>query len=217
MKRPEIDTVFGPVALSASGATERLVRLFTQDFRDTYLSRYYAKLRYDEEEDSFSWFDEEMNLQGPDDLLARLERDKGGRWSCDVNIGFAPSSLYPSLFLDPPGGTELTAVVTTDQGLTGFVEDEPASRIPFVVFLARIAEAIGAPWFLSALELRHWKRFARLQLLGRADWPAGTYVACWKGGTLDDDEVLGRLGASPEQVVRTTLGYHFLTFFPAAP
>lgn len=214
MKRPYIDTIFGPVEIGASEAADRLLNLFMDEFEDTYLSAYYARMKYDEEDDTFYCWVEEMNLGSREDLLQRLERDRGGEWSCDVNIGFAPGTLCVAAFYDPPDRTELTLAVTIDPLVTQFVEEEEGARVPFVLFLIRVAMTIGTDWFLTALEIEHWKRLPVTGIMDRQQLPPGTYVVCWKDDALDEAALLRGLSVHEEDVYRSILGYKFVMFFP---
>ena len=214
MKRPDIETIFGPVNISLTDAASRVLDLLLDKFEDSYFSSYYAKMMFDPGENTFYFWDEEMNLRGRKDLLQRIERDRGGRWSCDVNMGFAPGAVYPAIFVDPPNGSEITVQVTIDPAVTRFLEEIEESRVPFVLFLVRIAKTIGAKWFLTGLDLEHWRRLPASQIMDRELFPPGTYVVCWKDDALDEEELLRGLSLRAEDVMRSTLGYRFVTFFP---
>jgi hypothetical protein len=213
MKRPDFETIFGGIALDAKGAAERLLNLFVDQF-DGYLSRYYAKMKYDSNRDTFYFFDEEMNLHGRADLLMRLERDAGGSWSCDLNLGFYPATVTPMIFSDAREGSITTVLTSIDSGITRFLEEEEVARIPFVTFLIRIAIAIGARWFLGGIDFDHWKSLSNSQIMDRENLPRGTYVVCWENDTLDELELCSGLGTEGEEVKRSVLGYNFVTFFP---
>jgi hypothetical protein len=216
MKRPFLDTIFGPISIDVADAASRLLHAFVEEFDDTYLSAYYARMRYDDQGDTFEWTDEAMDLAGRDDLLRRIVRDHGGRWSCDVNLMFGPAVVYPAFFFDPVDGSELTTVVSTGPGVTQYVESDDGVRLPFVLFLTRIAEVLGVGWFVTGLEIEHWRRLPATGVMSQDRLPPGTYVVGWRHGAIDEATLLAGLGASSEDVRRTTTGYRFVTFFPDA-
>jgi hypothetical protein len=214
MKRPDIETIFGPVSLNARDAAGRLLKLFLDEF-DGYLSTYYARMKYDLKKDTFFFWDEEMTLRDREDLLQRVERDRGGRWYCNLNLGFYPAEVKPALFSDPPDGPGVTLLVSINSGLTKFLEESARPRVPFVLFLIRIAQAIGAPWFLAGIELEHWKALRVDRFMDRERLPPRTYVVGWRHDALDEQALISGLGLQGKEVERTTYGYKFVTFFPA--
>lgn len=214
MKRPAIDVIFGPTDLSVAETVVKIDDFLKNEFQDTYFSKYYANIYYDTVEDTFDISDETMDLQNERDLLRRIESDNGGRWSCDVNMGFAPGAVYPTVFHDPPDGGEVTFLMTIDPLVTRFVEELEAAHVPFVLFMTKTARTIGANWFLAALEIDHWKRLPLEQIFNKSEWPRGTYAVGWKSGIITRQEVIDRLGVKDEEIYRSTLGYEFFMSFP---
>lgn len=208
------DTIFAPVNACGEDLSGKLLDLFLGVY-DGELSSYYARMAFDAEEDSFVFTDESLDLKGRQDLLARLAQDGGGRWSCDLNLKFYPAKVKPALFVDPAGSPATTVVVSINSGLSDFLLEEERPRVPFLTFIARIALTLGADWFLTGLELDHWKALPRRQVEDKQQWPPLTFAIGWRDKSLDEAQLLRGAGLGPDAVKHSTVGYRFLNLFPA--
>lgn len=207
------DTIFAPVNTRSADLSAALLDLFLGSY-DGELSSYYARMAFDAEEDSFVFTDESLDLRGRQDLLARLALDGGGRWSCDLNLKFYPATVNPALFVDPAGSPATTVVVSINSGLGDFLLEEERPRLPFLTFIARIALSLGADWFLTGLELDHWKALPRSQVEDKLQWPPLTYAIGWRDSAVDEVRLLTAAGLGPDAVKHSTVGYRFLNLFP---
>lgn len=211
MKRPDMETIFSPVGLSVMELTQKVANFLIRDSRG-FLTRYYAQMTFDAEEDSYIFCNEQMNLSGIEDLLRRTEENGSCRWACDLNAYFHYIRVSPSVF--SIAANESMVLTTIDSGITSYLEEEEKPRIPFATFLVQIASVIGATWFMSGLLYEHWKPLNREKVLFGNGLPIGTYVVGWKRGVVQTNEVMSSLKVGSGEIKRSILDYNFVTFFP---
>jgi hypothetical protein len=213
MKRPNLEILFGATALHPPQVVTRLLAVLLDELGG-YLSRYYARMEFDPEDDTFFFDQEVMDLHGRDDLVKRVARDGSGRFSCDVNLGFYPATISPGVFVDPPGSGMTTCLAMVDGNLVRFLEESDRPRVPFITFCIRLAKAIGAEWFIGGLEFDHWRSVSLEVVSDKDRWPPRVYAAAWREGALSG--VPSGRAVPNERVRRSIEGFAFLEAFPDA-
>jgi|GEM_PF-3959619 len=215
MKRPEMVAVFSPTHLGSEDLARRWLDVLLAPPGCT-LNPYFAPLELDADSGEYDATDETLDLSGRSELERRISKHGGGLWSCRVPLGFANADVYSAVFSSPPRAlpSQATLHLQIAPSITRFVEDQPEARAPFIAFLVKVADEIGAPWFLAGLHLR-------MRALSRDDFLAGggpdtqPYVAGWKPDTLDASPLLQRWAVPPDEVQHSVLGYSVATRFPA--
>jgi hypothetical protein len=214
IKRPTIDVIYSAVSRSADAIAHSMNELLFLQYSDTYMRNYFGELCFDQANGSYEPVNESLDLKGSEDLEERIRRLGSGRWTLDVNLGFAPVVLDIGVFADPPGSAEISTIVTTDPATTAFLEEFKEAHPLYAVFLVRVATAVGADMFIGALERDTWRCLTLKEFTDRQSWPLGTYVMGWRSGLTHLRELLEKWNLPASQVARTTLGYHFITLIP---
>jgi hypothetical protein len=212
MKRPDTNAVFAPVEATPEMVAVRLLGLALDEMSGS-LGRYFVKLEYDTVLGSYEPVEESLDLKDRDDLLNRVRDQKNCMWRFHVSMEFASNYVYPAVFLDPQGKPEVTVLLVIDPAITRFIETAEETRAAFVVFLARVAKAIGSTYFLSGLYMDIWKPITATEIMNRSQLGPRPFVVGWKSDALEDRKVVEGLGLQIDDVKRTTLSYHFVTFF----
>jgi hypothetical protein len=211
MKPPETVAQFSPVAMLPGAAAEALLGLALDEMHGS-LGHYFVDLAYDPAARSYEPAEEFMDLEGRDDLLRRVDKQKNCMWRFHIGMGFATTFVYPAVFVDPGGGPGLSLMLDFDPSVTGFLLSAEETRAPFGVVLARFAAAIGAGWFLSGMFNDTWAPLPEA-VPPRDGLNPMPYIVGWKASAFPDEAVAGGLGVEVGAVKRTTLGYHFLLFY----
>jgi hypothetical protein len=212
MKRPQMIALFAPAPAPAEGVADPLLDLLLDESKG-YLEDYYARLEPIPGEDDHDAAEEKLDLQGRDDLIRRVKRDQDCAWACYLPLVFYPAEVYPTLFRDPAGSPGTTVLLRIDPVITKSLEEEPDSRMPFVWFLTRVAEAIGSNGFISGPYIEEFRPL-RVEQLGDLSRFGRLYAVGWKPDTPEEAALLSALKPPEGAVQRTTTGYHVVTNFP---
>jgi hypothetical protein len=223
MKRPEIVTVFAPTNRPLHDVVRSLLDVLPDGDPDLALRGDLARIEYDPQTGTYDFVDEQLHVvQGVDDLIARLTRQRGGMWRCAANLRFHASEIYVFHYFARENDVHLHTAVSTDSHVTRFLEEETAGRGAYFAYLGRLAAAMGASYFVSGLGLESLRPLSQTNVASRAGFEAtfGTspypYIIGWQEQALDAAKVAAGWGQEPSDVQRTLSGYAVLHRFPDA-
>jgi hypothetical protein len=206
--------IFAPVKTNTKELATRVLDCVTGELGGFLALYYYARVAYDEKRDFYFFDDEQLHLESREELSSNIERDRDSRWCMMANLGFAPAEIYPAVFADLRRPSEATLVLTIAPPITKWVEGDETTRIPFALFLARIAKAAGSSWFLAGPGIYHWRPLDDSQPL-RVDSPGMPYLVGWKAGSPEETRLMTALKVQQDSIFKTTLSYRFVEFYPA--
>ena len=222
MKRPELVTMFSPSRRPLPDTVRALLAALPDGDRGFMLSKDYARIEHTPDEGFYDFTDEQLGvITGEDDLIARLVHDGGGMWSCVSNLRFHSSDIDVYHYHARENPIELNTAISTDSHVTRFLEEEDAGRGAYFSFIGRIARALDASFFASAVHAR-LHPLSATSVSSRAGFEAtfGTspypYIIGWQEQALDVAEVAAGWEQEPSDVQRTLSGYAVLHRLPDA-
>jgi hypothetical protein len=212
MMRPDLTVLFVPVPAGPWEVVRAFLDLGEREFW-LRISYYFDALKFDPGKGKYRPADEPVDLSGRDDLLQSIATVGDYIWSCEMMWSRELLvRVKVAVFRDPSGKPETTLMLVIDSKVTTLVEDDPESRMPFVLFLCRIADAIGSPWFVCGPHIRSWRPLTLDQLPGAGDL-SQLYVVGWKRDSPVAEEILAYYSLEPEGLGTTLLGYDFWAKF----
>ena len=213
MKPPDLMGLYAPVQRDPADVILKLLDLLTVENRGV-LESYYARLERMPEDDQYDAVRESTDLAGRDDLLARLKRDRNVGFVLAVQVGLYPALVYVWVFTGGPADT--TLLLRIDPAITRSLEEEDDNRMNVVMFLAKIAAAIGSAWFISGLFIEQWRPLTFEQLADAEHvrrW-GRLLVVGWRPGSPAEAPILAAIHPPAEAVKQTTVGYDVFVNFP---
>jgi hypothetical protein len=99
-----------------------------------------------------------------------------------------------------------------DHKVTQIVEDNEDARMPFIVFLCRIAESIGSDFFVCGQYIKSWKPLKEDFLSGKGDLGLFNVVG-WKHECPISEDIFSYYKFIPDGFGRTIIGYDFWAKF----
>jgi hypothetical protein len=214
MQRPDFIAIFSPVKGNTKETAAKLFTFLVEDVNGQLASYYYARIDYDAKGRQYHFCDETLQLESREELFQRIERDGDAMWCMMVGLGFAPAEIYPAVFADVEKPSQTTVVLSIDPQITRWFETEEATRGPFVLFLIRVANAIGSSWFVSGPYIDKWNPLDISKPLDYASLGM-PYVVGWKAGAPEEAKILAALDIKDDDVLMTSLKYKFAYFLPS--
>jgi len=209
-----ISSIFGLVSSSPEEVAASVLDLTGEAFEGE-LSFEYAKVRYNKNKNDFEFYEEESDLEGRDDLLARLVRDGAGMWTCQLDLQFAPSEVDFAVFVGPGDNVGTTLICTFEKELTSYLTDYNAPRASFATVLARIADRIGADSFVAGAEIETWLPLPGDVVTACNELVDCPYVVGWREGAVGDEAAIASsFRVSPSSILRSTYSFRFVLLFP---
>jgi hypothetical protein len=198
--------VYGPVSSRPEDVASSILDLFAKEWTG-HLESYYARVRFDSDEGSYTFFDETMTLAGKNDLLDRIRNQRSGRFTCETDLGFAPSAIHVAIFTGPLANDGTTIVATFEKELTNYLFTSEVTAVPFALCLERLALAIGSECYLAAPDYDRWLPLPPSMLLKRETFDNSTQFVGWRDGVVDGAQVLAAMGAEPGWMLKTLNGF----------
>jgi hypothetical protein len=212
MRRPDLTVLFAPVQDGSSEVARAFLDIGQREF-SAQIKHGYGGLELDPSKGDYHPGNETIDRLSADDLMKRITRDRNCVWGCDM-LWYEEllAEVRVAIFRDPGGNPETTLMLIVDPKVTRLVEDEEEGRMPFVLFLCRIADAIGSTWFVGGPHVRSWRPLTLDQLPGGRDL-GQLYVVGWKHDSSVAEEILRYYSLEPEGLGTTLLGYDFWAMF----
>ena len=204
--------LYAPVPGDAAAVTRSLLDLLTVESRG-FLESYYARLEKLPEDAQYDAVRESTDLKGREDLLERLQRDQNGGFALAVQVGLYPALVYVWVFTN--GAASATVLLRIDPAITRSLEEEDDNRMNVVMFLTKIAAAIGSEWFISGLFIEQWRPLTLEQLAdtGHVRRWGRLLVVGWKPGSPAEPAISAAIHPPSEAVKQTTVGYSVFVNF----
>jgi len=212
MLRPELTVLFAPVRAGTVDVAHSFLDLAEREFW-AQLKYGYSSLQLDPGKEDYHPFNETIDRPSRDELMARISKDTNAMWGCDM-LWYREllAEVQIAVFRDTRGKLETTLMLIFDGKVTRLVEGDEEGRMPYVLFLCRIAEAIGSPWFVCGSHIRSWKPLSVDQVPGGRDL-GHLYVVGWKRDSSVGEEFRSCFSLEPEGLGTTLLGYDFWARF----
>nr|WP_321400694.1 hypothetical protein [uncultured Desulfobacter sp.] len=207
-----ISAVYNSIELPVPEVAEILLNFFIDEL-DGYLETYFASLRPDPEESNsrFHLYNETMSLAGSKELMERLQSEGGGVFSCEMDLGFAPSCTDIALFDSEPQKSKTTVHLTFEKEFTSYILTSKVTETPFVLVLERIAKTIGADSFVVGFYEDYVMPLPPGWLQNQKLLKRRPLIFCWRDELINASLVLTPLGAKMEWMKQTLNGFNFVS------
>lgn len=207
----QISVTYGSIAHPSAETAALIASLFETQYRGV-IRRDFAQVSLSSDTGYFRFHGEVDDLRGRPDLDRRLRALGSGAFSYELDAEFASVDAQVLVFSDESKrraaqSVDTTAVVNFDKELTSYLFTSEVTRSPFVMFLERIAAAIGAQCFIACVECDRWLPMKPSDLLLSEVFGDAPQVVGWVSGAVDENAVLSALSAQAEWVERSLDGY----------
>jgi len=206
--------ILTPVKASTKEMAEKVLDFVINELKGQLSSYYYARMQYDAEGDFYYFCDETLKLGDQEELFRRIDRDGNSMWRMMLSLGFAPAETKVAVFSDVRKPSETTLLLSIDPEITRWVETEVETRAPFVVFIARVAKAVGSTSFVSGPYIDEWRPLDFSKPLNYTEL-GSPYVVGWKAAAPEEAKLVADLKIQKDKIFMTTLKYKFADFFPS--